>query len=380
MQNVIRKYLALGVGFILLCGLNVPVSAQGGAAARAAPAVIVQTVGEGALDPATERLARVEAIESVDLRARVPGLVHSIAFKAGSYVKKGDLLFVIERARYEALVAAAKAQVERAQATSRQARDTLNRNTALVRQSAMPRVYAEEAQTALYVAAADLAAAQANLEKAALDLSYTHIVAPLSGRIGQARFTVGNLVGPDTGTLARLVQVDPVRVAFSVTEKELVTLRQIENAREGAGSDDLHLSLRLPNGEPYDREGSLEFIEPEIDARTGTSAVRAVFPNPDGLLMPGQSVRIITQARAQASGPVVPQSAVLQDRSGRFVYVVDQDNIVRQRRIETGAKIGDAWAVHLGVDVGEIVVVQGVQRLADGMAVQPQYQVGGTQP
>ncbi len=377
MFNSVRKAFVLPLAGLLIASVCGVARAQAAATGRPAPVVTVQAITEGAVTPPTERIARIEAQEAVDLRARVTGFLDSIDFKPGAYVKKGDLLFAIEPARFDAAVAAAQAQVARADATRKLARDTLARNVELVRQNAMARVSREEAQTALDVAQAELAAMQANLAKAELDLSYTRITAPLSGRISQSNFSVGNLVGADSGTLARLVQIDPIRVVFSVTEGEIVSLRQAEGAQGNAQRDALHLRLRLPNGEIYDQEGSLEFIGPEVDIRTATAAVRVLFPNPNGLLMPGQSVRIISEDRKVETGPLIAQSAVLQDREGRFVYVVDEANVARQRRIETGAKIGERWAVQRGVKLGEKVVVQGVQRLSDGMLVQPQVQDSG---
>lgn len=376
MLKSVPKVVTLYVSGLFFAGLCGVAAAQGGAG-RPAPVVTVQTITEGAVTPPTERIARVEAQEAVELRARVTGFLDSIDFKPGAYVKQGDLLFSIEPARFQAAVAAAEAQVARADATRKLARDTLARNAELVRQNAMARVSREEAQTALDVAQAELAAAQANLAKEALDLSYTRITAPLSGRIGQSTFSIGNLVGPDSGSLARLVQMDPVRVVFSVTQGEMVTLRQAAGVNGTSQREALHLRVRLPNGELYDQEGTLEFVGPEVDVRTATAAVRALFPNPAGLLMPGQSVRLISEDREVETGPLVAQSAVLQDRAGRFVYIVDEGNVARQRRIETGAKIGDRWAVQSGVKLGETVVVQGVQRLSDGMLVQPQPQEGG---
>jgi membrane fusion protein (multidrug efflux system) len=238
----------------------------------------------------------------------------------------------------------------------------------------------DESQTALNIATADLAAAQAGLAKAELDLSYTRIVAPISGRIGQPLFTKGNFVGPDVGAIARLVQVDPVRVVFSVTEGEITTFRQREAAEMQSKVDAIKLNLRLPNGSVYKPEGTLEFLAPEVDSRTGTAAVGVIFPNSEGLLMPGQFVKLIVGSVQQATGPSVPQTAVMQDRDGRFVYVMDENKIVRQRRINTGAKVGDLWAIRQGVSSGEKVVVQGTQRLSDGIAVQPVEQDSGKQP
>ena len=270
------------------------------------------------------------------------------------------------------LVASAQAQVARAEATRKSAEQTLARNRDLFARRTVSQAVLDDAQAAFDVAAADVQVAEATLNTAELNLSYARITAPISGSIGRAMFTVGNLVGPDSGSLARIVSLDPVRVAFAVTEEVLVTVRQQEAGSGGAiDPDALKLSLRLANGTDYDAPGRIEFIENEIDPQTGTVTARAVFPNPNHILLPGQFVTIEVQEKEAPSLPVVPQPAVLQDREGRFVYLLGNDNTVSQRRIDTGARVGNGWAVTAGLSGGEKVVVQGIQRLADGMTVQP---------
>lgn len=354
--------------------------AQGTAATRAAPAVVVHTVESVIIAPASAYIARVEALEAVDLRARVSGFVEEIPFKPGAYVRQGDLLFTIEPALYEAAVAAARAQLSRAEAARGQALNTLDRNTRLVNRNTVAQTVLEDAQTAFDIAEADVAAARAALAKAELELSYTRIAAPIAGRVGQPAFTAGNFVGPESGAIARLVQVDPIRVTFSASEADIVTMRQkgLEGGR--TDRDSIDIALTLPNDTAYSQPGRLEFVGPEVDPRTGTAAVRSIFPNPDGLLAPGQFVRVSLRDAAPDKGPVVPQTAVLQDRQGRFVYVVGQDDVARQRRIETGVKLGDGWHVRQGVQPGEKVVVQGAQRLSDGVTVQVVSEAAGDRP
>jgi membrane fusion protein, multidrug efflux system len=381
MKNISWTIFSLPLFFAISPAFPDPVSAQdaipGG---RAAPTVVVQSVVDGPIESPAENIGRVEALEAVDVRARVSGFIEEIAFSPGAAVKEGDLLFAIEPAGYQAAVVTAEAQVARAEATRQQATDNRNRNAELVRRSAVARAAYDESQAALGIATADLAAAQAGLTKAELDLSYTRIAAPISGRIGQPLFTRGNFVGPDVGTIARLVQLDPVRVVFSVAEREITTFRQREATETKFEADAMKFNLRLPNDSLYEQEGILEFLAPEVDSRTGTVTVGAIFPNPDGLLMPGQFVKLIVGSARQATGPSVPQAAVLQDREGRFLYVLGENNVVRQRRIETGAKVGDLWVVRQGVKSGEEIVVQGTQRLSDGIAVQPVEQDSGQQP
>ncbi|HET8728604.1 MAG TPA: efflux RND transporter periplasmic adaptor subunit, partial [Alphaproteobacteria bacterium] len=260
----------------------------------------------------------------------------------------------------------------RAEAARGAAQRTLARTRELTERRTAAQATLDEAQAAFDIAVADVEVAEAALRTAELDLSYTRITAPIAGQIGRAMFTQGNLVGPDSGPLARIVQLDPIRVVFSVTEGLVVTLRQQETGNGGGiDPDALRLTLRLPNGTEYQQAGRIEYVESEVNPQTGTVAVRIVFPNPNRLLIPNQFVTLIAREEDVPSLPVVPQSAVLQDREGRFVYVLGEDNTVSQRRIETGARAGNGWAVTEGLSGGEPVIVQGIQRLSEGARVQP---------
>lgn len=350
---------------------SVSFAQQSGARQAPPPAVVVEKIEVQQVSNPAQFTGRVEAIEAVDIRARVTGFLHSVDFKDGQAVKAGDTLFEIEPDQLNALVASARAQVARADATRISAERSLARNRDLLARRTVSQATVDEVQAAFDVASADVQVAQAALDTAELNLSYAHITAPISGSIGRATFTTGNLVGPDSGSLARIVSLDTVRVAFAVTEGLLVTIRQQQASGGGLDPNTLKLSLRLANGTDYGTPGRIEFIENEIDPQTGTVAARAVFPNPRHILLPGQFVTLYVQEKDAPSLPVVPQTAVLQDREGRFVYLLGKDNIVSQQRIHTGARVGNGWAVTKGLDGGEQVVVEGIQRLAQGMTVQP---------
>jgi membrane fusion protein (multidrug efflux system) len=335
------------------------------------PAVVIGKIEVQQVSNPMQFTARVEAIEAVDIRARVTGFLHSVTFKDGQVVKAGDTLFEIEPNELDASVASARAQVARAEATRTSAERTLARNRDLFARRTVSQAVLDEAQAAFDVAAADVQVAEATLNTAELNLSYARITAPISGSIGRATFTIGNLVGPDSGSLARIVSLDPIRVAFAMTEGLLVTVRQQQAGGGTIDPDALKLSLRLANGTDYDEPGRVEFVENEVDPQTGTVTARAVFPNPNHVLIPGQFVTLSVQEKEVPSLPVVPQTAVLQDREGRFVYLLGKGNTVSQRRIKTGVRVGSGWAITEGLSGGEEVVVQGIQRLADGMTVQP---------
>lgn len=359
--------IAFLAGF--LAGLTA--SAQAQAPGLPPPAVIIERIKVQKVSNPVEFTARVEAIDAVDIRARIQGFLRSVAFKDGQTVNAGDTLFEIESDQFEAIVASAQAQVSRAEATRKAAERNLLRSQELFNRKTVSQAIVDDAQAAFDVAAADVKVAEAALRTAELNLSYAHIKAPIRGEIGRPAVTEGNLVGPDSGPLARIVSLDPIRVAFSMTEGYLITLRQQES-REGAiDPETVNFSLRLANGTDYTEPGKVDYIENEVDPKTGTVAVRLIFPNPDRILVPGQFVTLQASEKDVPSLPIVPQTAVLQDREGRFVYVLGENNVVSQRRIETGARVGNGWAVTKGLSGDEPVVVQGIQRLSEGVKVQP---------
>jgi membrane fusion protein, multidrug efflux system len=336
------------------------------------PTVVVEQVQQQPVGTIAEFVARVETIEAVDVWARVQGLLDAVEFSGGQHVEVGDILFRIEPEQYEAEVAAARAQAERAEATLTEAEVALARAEELRARGTVPQAALDEAIAAHAVAEADVAAARAAVRSAELNLGYTEIRAPIAGRIGRPFITRGNLVGPESGALARIVQLDPVRVVFSLSEGEVVTWRQA--ALELSPRADVArfaFTVRLPNGTPYAYAGALDFIESEVDPATGTIPVRAVFANPDNLLVPGQNVTLRAAEEDPPMFPVVRQSAVQQDRQGRYVYVLEDDNTVSRRDIETGDRVARGWAVESGLAAGETVVVQGVQRLRPGLQVSP---------
>lgn len=356
----------------MACVGSISFAQQPGASrAMPPPAVVIEKVKVEQVRNPAQFTARIEAINAVDIRARVTGFLHSVSFSDGQAVRAGETLFEIEPDQLEASVASARAQVARAEATRTSAERSLARNRDLFARKTVAQAALDQAQAAFDVAAADVQVAKAALNTAELNLSYAHITAPISGSIGRATFTTGNLVGPDSGSLARIVSLDPIRVAFAMSEGLLVTARQQEAGGRIFDPSVFKLSLRLANGTDYDEPGQIEFIDNEVDPQTGTVTARAIFPNPHRILVPGQFVTLSIEEKETPAMPIVPQTAVLQDRDGRFVYVLAKDNKVSQRRIKTGARVGNGWAVTTGLKGGEQLVVQGIQRLADGMTVQP---------
>jgi len=352
----------------LVCGIGVPARAQA-PGDQPPPAVVVERIQVEEVNKPEEHTARVEAIDSVDIRARVEGFLRAIDFQPGQQVAVNDLLFQIEPDQFQAQLASSKAELTRTQAALTSATQAFDRTKELFATRTISQAAMDTATENRAVAAANVTAAEAAVRLAELNVSYTRIEAPIAGVISKSNFSVGSLIGPSSGALARIVSLDPLRVAFSLAEGTLVTYRQDE--AKGGVAPKLDLSLRLANGTLFQGSGRLEYIDSEVNPQTGTVTVRAIFDNPHRVLVPGEFVTLIVREKEAPRLPVVPQTAVLRDKDGPYVYVLGADDTVSIRRIELGAQIDTGWAVTKGLTEGEEVVVQGVQRLREGIKVHP---------
>jgi membrane fusion protein (multidrug efflux system) len=334
-------------------------------------------------------IGNVEATQQVEVRARVEGFLDKVSFTEGSSVEAGTVLYQIEQGPYQAaldqakaVLAAAQAQLASAQATLKEKEAELGRQTTLARQQFASQAVLDqatalrdEAAAAVQQADAQIQSAQAQINTANLNLSYTTLKAPISGLIGKSSSTVGNLVSPNTGVLATIVQMSPIRVVFAIPERDYVTIMKLLAGRKGsAGAESYDLfspQLLLPDGTAYDRPGRIEFINNQIDPSTGTVAVRASFDNPGNVLLPGQYASVTVQVGRSQALPSVPQAAVLQDDQGSYVYLVDKDNRVQKRPVKTGIRTQTGFAVESGLQQGETVIVDGIQKARPGIIVQP---------
>ena len=317
---------------------------------------------------------RLEAIERVDVRARVAGEVKAVHFREGALVSAGDLLITIDPAPYAAEVKRAEAEVAAAEAQLALATSELERSRRLWERRVVPQRDLDERINAQRGAEAGLRAAEAGLEVARLDLGYTSVRAPVSGRVGRLEITVGNLIaaGPGAPVLTTLVSVDPIYASFSADEETVAVVLESLGTDPHAqlGRIPVRMDTATSNGTAY--EGMLQLIDNRVDASSGTVFLRAVFANPDGVLMPGQFARL-RMGRAETEPAVlVSERAVGTDQDKKFVTVVGPNGMAEYREVTLGASVEGLRVVTQGLSEGERVVVNGLQRVRPGTLVAPQ--------
>ncbi|WP_431858116.1 efflux RND transporter periplasmic adaptor subunit [Azospirillum sp.] len=363
--------LAAGVSVAAVAGvatLRSPAEAQ--TAAPAPPPAEVDVAGVLAR-PVVDWQSysgRLEAVDRVDVRPQVPGTIVAVHFRNGALVKQGDVLFTIDPRPYEAEVARAEAQVAAAQARVRFTASDLDRAQKLVRDDTISRSTMDQKDNAAREAAANLKAAQAALELARLNLGYTQVTAPVSGRVSRAERTVGNVVaaGAAAEPLTTLVSVSPIYASFDVDEQTY--LRHIAPVKD-SGAIPVRLGLANEDGTP--REGTVEHVDNRLDSVSGTIRVRAKFDNPDGLLVPGLYARVKVGGTAPYDALLVDDRAIGTDQDKKFVLVVTPENTVEYRPVKLGALQNGLRVVTAGLSAGERVVVNGIQRARPGMPVTP---------
>jgi len=333
-----------------------------------APAVVVAPVISQEVADTSNFVGRVAAIDKVDIVARVAGFIEERTFTEGQLVKTGDLLFRIEQDTYQAAVEQQQANLAKAKAVEVNAALQLQRGKALLPKQFVPQSQVDQQTATQRSAAADILEAQAALDQAKINLGYTEIRSPIDGRIGLANFTVGNLVGPSTGTLATIVSFDPIYVLFQASSRDVLDFKRrlLEN---GPGMGHVTVRARLSDGKLYPEPGDANFLDIQADPSTDTIAVRAVFPNKKAFLVPGAVVQVEIQRGAPRPALLVPQSAVQLDQAGTYVLVVDPASKVEVRRITQGAQQGTSVIATSGLKEGERVIVEGIQKVHPGQVV-----------
>lgn len=356
-------------GILLTLGLAVSGCDSGPAPQSAplpAPAVTFVRAAAEDIRPQWSFTGRVQAKDKVELRARVDGFLEKRLFTEGADVKENDLLFVIEKGPYQAAVDQARAALEKAEAALKLADLEFERQAELVKRGAGTQARLDDATAKQGEARGEMLAQKAALASAELQLGYTDIRAPIAGRIGRAAISVGNFVGPASNVLATIVSQDPIYVNFPVTQREMLAVRK-EDPDAGARSV---IHLRLADGSRYPLPGKLDFLDVTVNPGTDTVQVRAVFPNPERLLVDGQLVSVIGEGSRGETALLVPQQALQFDQAGTYVLVVDKDGKAQMRRIETAGTRGIRSVVRKGLEAGEAVIVEGIQRVRPGQAVQ----------
>ena len=331
------------------------------------PAVLVQPAELKPLADQAEFIGRAAAVDKVELRARVKGFLGPRQFNDGDIVKEGQVVFLIEPETYQATVDQKVAQRDAAKAALANADNQLKRAAELLRTNTGTAVTYDQRLSEQLQAKAQLEDSEAQLRDAQLQLSYTQIKSPIAGRIGRAAFSPGNLVSPDSGVLATVVSENPIRVLFPVTQRELLEARR----SGGTGGDDIVARLRLADGSIYKETGKIDFLDVTVDPRTDTQIVRATFPNKDGILTDGQTVRVILEGDKVPEVVAVPQAAIAQDQTGAYLFIVNDKNAAEQRRINTGVSRDGLVGITEGLKAGDRVIIQGQQRVRPGMTVNP---------
>jgi multidrug efflux system membrane fusion protein len=378
-----RRPLATAIGALFVTGILVTAAValrtSNAAAPDAAPQatpVMVATVLQSEVATWDEFSGRLEAVERVDVRSRVAGAVQAVHFQEGALVKSGDLLLTIDPAPYAADVDRAQAQVVAAQARVDYSRSELERARRLWEESAIARRELDERVNAHQEADANLRAAQAALQSAKLNLGYTQVRAPVAGRVGKLEVTVGNLVaaGPGAPVLTTLVSVSPIYASFDADEQVVArALKDLEGsgpARSRLQTIPVQMGTAASDSTPY--RGHLQLVDNQVNAKSGTVRVRAVFENADGALMPGQFAQLRMGRARSTAALLINERAVGTDQSKKFVMVVGNDNKAAYREVVLGPSVDGLRIVTAGLKADERIVVNGLQRIRPGSLVAPQ--------
>lgn len=344
---------------------------------QAPPAVEVATPLTETIIDWDEYTGRFRAVESVVLQARVSGYLQSIHFEEGALVEEGDLLFEIDRRPFEAATAQAEAQLEAANARLELAQIEVERAEELLERQVGPESEAQRRRAEAKEAIANVAIAEANLTTAKLDLEFTRITAPVSGRISATEMDVGNLVigGPSGATvLANIVTVDPIEFVFTVSEADFLRYARLGQSGQRPSSRDSEnpVQVRLIGDEDWPWEGRMTFVDNQIDPNSGTLEGRATLPNPDRLLQPGLFGRLRLPGSGEYEAVLIPDEAIVADQSRQIVYVVSDENVIEERAVTIGPVHHGLRVIRNGLSVNDRVVIAGVQRARPGSPVDPQ--------
>lgn len=358
----------LGAGLVT-AGLLMPTTLLAQEAAPAAPqALTVGTIAAGkqAVAKSQSFVGRVEAVERVEIVARVSGYLEQIHFTEGGTVKAGDPLYTIEKSLYEAALQQAQGSVESAKAAVVLAQQQRGRTKELLSKEVASQMSMDQREAQSQQAQADQAMSEASVRTAQINLGYTEITSPIAGKIGRTAVTKGNVVGPTSGVLTVIVSQDPMYVTFPVSQREFLKAR---DSGGGGGMEGIVVKLAFSDGSEYADTGKINFVDVTTDQTTDTITVRATFPNGKGQLVDGQFVNVLLESATPQDVIVVPQSALLADQAGVYVFVVE-DNKAKVKRVTVGGENGPNSIISEGLSGGEMVIVEGLQFVRPDMPVQ----------
>jgi membrane fusion protein (multidrug efflux system) len=310
-------------------------------------------------------VGRVEAIDRVEIKARVKGYLEAVLFKEGDFVTQGTPLYEIEREPFQAAVEQAEAALVRSKGAKLLTEVQLQRAETLLSREAGSAVTRDQARAADEQARGAILADDASLKSANINLGYTDITSPISGKISRTNVTAGNVVGPDSGPLTLIVSQDPMYVTFPVSQRDLL---QAQLAGRKDKIKDVKIKIRFADGSSYNQEGSINFIDVSVNRATDTVIARATMPNPDGILTDGQLVNVTVEAGQPEEKVIVPQGALIADQAGVYVFAVEDGKAVI-KRVKPGAERGGNIVVE-GLKGGEQIIVEGLQSVRPGQPVQ----------
>jgi membrane fusion protein, multidrug efflux system len=347
---------------LIAASFNVPALAQ-----QTPPLAVPVTTVIAEARPVSQTkdfVGRVEAVERVDVRARVTGFLEAVLFKEGEFVKEGQPLFRIEKDLFKAAVEQAEGALVGSKASKNLTKVELDRANQLMTSTYGTPQKRDQAQAADDNAAAAILKNEASLDTAKINLGYTDINSPINGKISRTRITKGNVVSPDSGVLTTIVSQDPMYVVFPVSQREFLAVRN-DAMSDRSG---VEVAIRFSDGSFYVHKGRINFVDVSVDKSTDTVLVRATLANPDGHLIDGQLVRVNLDAGAPSEKIVIPQAALIADQEGTYVFAV-QDGKAAIRRVQLGGEMGANISIEAGLEPGEQIIVEGIQGVKPGAAV-----------
>ena len=339
------------------------------------PVVCVEPAAKQDVEIYGDYVGRIRAQQFVEVRARVEGFLEQMKFEEGTYVNRGQVLFVINQDLYRAKADKARAQLNKDEAQALKAERDLERIRPLVEEEAVSQLELDNAIAAYESAKANVGMSEADLAQAELELGYTIVRSPLSGYISERNVDLGTLVGPGgKSLLATIVKSDTVLVDFKMTALDYLKSkeRNVELGRQDSTrSWQPSVTITLPDNTVYPHRGYVDFAEPQVDPTDGQFTVRAEMENPDQVLLPGQSTKVKLLLDVREDAVVVPMKAVIIEKGGAYIYVVRKDNVVEKRFVELGPEVGNRVVVERGLVAGEMVVVEGYHKLTPGIQIRP---------